>query len=238
MKIFNKIRGLVTLLLMPFVTLAASLGVMIGVLVLRISIDRAQAAPRWWARTIARLSGARVVVAGAEKLPPGQPFIFAANHQSQYDIYALQGFFPINFRWLAKKELFQIPFLGPAMRYAGCIPVDRARGRQAMQSLNEAAAQIAGGTSVVIFPEGTRSRDGKLQDFKSGGMVLAIKSGVPLVPVAIIGSHEVMPKGELLASPGRILIRVGAPIETKSYSVKEKQVLANRLQTAVAELME
>ncbi len=225
------------MLMVPFVTVAASLALLLGVPCLRISVDRAQAVPRWWARFITRLCGVRVEVEGLEKLPSGRPYIFGANHQSQYDIYSLQGYLAVNFRWLAKMELFQIPFLGSAMRYAGCIPIDRMRGRQAMESLNEAAERIAAGTSVVIFPEGTRSRDGKMQDFKSGGMVLAIKSGVPLVPLAIIGSHEVLPKGELLARPGLIRIRVGTPIETKPYSVKQKQELAHRLQLEVAALL-
>lgn len=237
MELINKFRGVVTLLMVPFVTVAASLALLIGIPCLGISTDRAQAVPRWWARVIIGLCGVRVEVEGVERLPLGQPFIFGANHQSQYDIYSLQGFLGVNFRWLAKKELFQIPFLGSAMRYAGCIPIDRARGRQAMGSLGEAARRISAGTSVVIFPEGTRSRDGQMQAFKSGGMVLAIKSGVPVVPVAIMGSHEVLPKGELVARPGVIRIRVGTPIETKSYSVKQKQELANRLQAEVAALM-
>jgi len=173
---------------------------------------------------------------GAERLTPGRSYIFAANHQSQFDIFALQGYLGFDFRWMAKLELFKIPIFGPAMRMAGYIPVDRAHGRKAIKSLDEAAARIAGGTSVLIFPEGTRSPDGRLLPFKAGAMVLAIKAGVPLVPVAIVGTHQILPKGKLLFKPGRVEIRVGEPIETRNYSLKQKQELAELLQEKVAEL--
>ena len=123
------------------------------------------------------------------------------------------------------------------MRLAGYIPVDRSHGRKALKSLDEAAKRIADGTSVIIFPEGTRSPDGKLHDFKPGAMVLAIKAGVPLVPVAILGTYVVLPKGKLLAKPGKVEIRVGEPIETRGYTVKQKQELAELIHSRVAELM-
>jgi 1-acyl-sn-glycerol-3-phosphate acyltransferase len=176
-------------------------------------------------------------VEGRELLESGKPYIFAANHQSQFDIFALQGFLGVDFRWLAKKELFKVPIWGPAMRRAGYIPIDRSHGREALKSLDEAAQKIAAGTSVIIFPEGTRSKDGKLQDFKAGAMLLAIKSGVDIVPVAIAGTHAVLPKGKLLTTPGKVNIRIGKPIEMKEFRPRDKHDLAKKVEGRVAEML-
>lgn len=178
-----------------------------------------------------------MTVKGGQQLSSKTPYVFAANHLSQFDIFALQGYLTMDFRWLAKKELFQIPIFGAAMRMVGYIPVDRSRGRKALVSLNEAAARVAAGTSVVIFPEGTRSKDGKLHPFKSGAMVLAIKAGVPIVPVAIKGTYEVLPKGKLLARSGHVELTIGSPIETKGLKNADKQELAVKLQQEVAGML-
>ena len=231
------IRGLTVLAAAPILTGLVSVVAIIMVVVFRASATAVQVVPRYWGRIIAWLSGVRVQFSGTGHLDHGQPYIFAANHQSQFDIFVLQGYFDFDFRWLAKLELFKVPVFGYAMRLAGYVPVDRTNGRRAVKSLDEAAARIAGGTSVIIFPEGTRSSDGSLLKFKSGAMVLAIKAGVPVVPVAIIGTHGVLPKGKLLARPGQVRIRVGKPIETKGYTLKQKQELADLLQQKVAELM-
>jgi 1-acyl-sn-glycerol-3-phosphate acyltransferase len=183
------------------------------------------------------LAGVRVTVSGGEQLSQAGPYIFAANHQSQFDIFALQGYLGVDFRWLAKKELFAVPIFGAGMRAAGYIAVDRSKGRQALQSLNEAAQRIKDGTSVIIFPEGTRSPDGKLMPFKSGAMALAIKAGVPLVPVAISGTHQVLAKGRILCTPGQVCIRLGPPIDTTPFKPADKQLLATRLQEEVAGLL-
>jgi 1-acyl-sn-glycerol-3-phosphate acyltransferase len=193
--------------------------------------------PRTWARIILAASGVKVKVIGLDNIDKGRPYIFAANHQSQFDIFTMQGCFDFDFRWLAKKELFQVPLFGRAMHLAGYISIDRSHGRQALKSLKEAAERIAAGTSVILFPEGTRSMDGKLHDFKSGGMVLAIKSGVPLVPVGISGTYEILPKGSLLAKPGQVTIRVGKPIATKDFSAGQKHELATMIQGEVARLI-
>jgi len=237
MKIIRFCRALFMLGVTPLLTLLVSLAALIWLGLLRQSATSAQAIVRWWGRVLCRLGGITVRIEGLKHLPPGQPVIFAANHLSQCDIIVLQGFLAADFRWLAKKELFKVPIWGTAMRMADYIPIDRSHGRQAMKSLDEAARRIAEGTSVVIFPEGTRSRDGRLQPFKAGGMVLAIKAGVLLVPVAIHGTHEILPKGSLLMQPGHVRIRLGQPIETRNYRAKDKQDLALRLQEAVAALL-
>ncbi len=233
----NFIRSLVVLIIAPVLTLVTSILAIILVTFFKVSEESIQVLPRQWGRIIAWCSGVKVVVNGGEKLQKGQPYIFAANHLSQFDIFAVQGFLNVSFRWLAKKELFEVPVFGKGMRKAGYIPVDRSKGRQALKSLYEAADQIAAGTSVIIFPEGTRSKDGKLHEFKSGAMVLAIKSGVPIVPVAINGTYQVLPKGKLLLQSGKVKISIGEPIETSHLKGGQKKELAQQLQAEVAKML-
>ena len=233
----NRLRAFLVLLVAPFLTIACSLAVLIGRGLMRISVSKIQAVPHFWGRMLTIWSGVRVRVEGLEHLDRTKPYIFVANHQSQFDIFVLDGFLDMDFRWLAKKELFRIPFFGWAMLLAGSIPVDRSHGRQALKSLDQAAKRIAAGASVIIFPEGTRSPDGKLQPFKAGGMQLAIKSGVELVPMAITGTHQVLPKGRILSRPGQVVIRLGLPVDSREFSAKEKQALAELLHDRVAFLM-
>jgi len=233
------LRFLRALLVVPFallLTLFISIVTLFWTLILRRDSSSVQGLAAWWARSICAASGVSVAVTGTKNLAPEKSYIFAANHQSQFDILTLQGFLGIDFRWLAKKELFQVPIWGQAMRKAGYIPIDRSHGRKALKSLDEAAQKIAAGTSVIIFPEGTRTKDGRMQDFKAGAMVLAIKSGVDIVPVAIKGTYEILPKGKLLMNSGNVSIRVGMPIATKNYKPKDKHSLAKILQEAVTEL--
>ena len=237
MKLFRSLRALLVIPFALLLTLFISIVTLFRTLVLRKDAASVQGLAAWWAKSICTAGGVVVSVTGTEKLDSEKPYIFAANHQSQFDIFALQGFLGVDFRWLAKKELFQVPIWGPAMRKAGYIPVDRSHGRQALKSLGEAAQKIAAGTSVIIFPEGTRSKDGKIKDFKAGAMVLAIKSGVEIVPVAIDGTYEILPKGKLLMKPGNVAIRVGNPIATKDCTSKDKHTLAQFLQKEVTELL-
>ena len=237
MKLFHFLQALFAIPFALFLTLLISILTLFKTLVLGGNAASVQSLAAWWASSICRVSGVKVAVTGTEPLDPEKPYIFAANHQSQFDIFVLQGFLGVDFRWLAKKELFTVPIWGPAMRRAGYIPVDRSHGRQALKSIGEAAQKISAGTSVIIFPEGTRTRDGKMQNFKSGAMVLAIKSGVDIVPVAIKGTYEILPKGKLLMNPGNVLIRIGNPIATKNYKLKDKHVLAKILQEEVTELL-
>lgn len=237
MNIRHRIRAILVLLVVPFLTIACSLAVLIGRGLLRIPVVKIQAVPHFWGWLITTWSGVKVRVEGLERLDRTKPYIFVANHQSQFDIFVLDGFLDIDFRWLAKKELFRLPFFGWAMLLAGSIPVDRSHGRKALKSLDQAAKRIAAGASVIIFPEGTRSPDGQLQPFKAGGMQLAIKSGVELVPMAISGTREVLPKGRILARPGRVVIRLGEPVDSRKFTAKEKQALAELLQDRVAALM-
>ena len=232
------IRGLCTMIVAVPLTFVISALTLIDLHWGRKSEVKVQLFPRYWGRILCRIAGVRVRVEGLDQLDANKTYIFAGNHCSQYDILAFQGYFSHDFRWIAKKELFRIPLFGPAMHRAGYIPIDRSHGRQALKSLDEAAQRIASGSSVLIFPEGTRSSDGVLQEFKAGAVLLAIKAGVEIVPLGINGSHKVLAKGAFLPHPGEIVLRIGAPMPTHHFRSSDKQQLAAELHRAVADLLD
>lgn len=189
---------------------------------------------RVWGRVSLRLAGARLRLTGLEHLPRGAAVIYMPNHQSQLDILALFAGLPGQFRWLAKAELFRIPLFGLAMRRSGYIPVDRGDRRAAMQSMTAAARRIAGGTSVVLFPEGTRSDDGQLLPFKKGGFLLALHSQVPIVPVAIHNSGQLLAKGQCSLRPGRIEVEFLPAITTAGLRTADRDTLMEQLRQDLA----
>ncbi|NOX80563.1 MAG: 1-acyl-sn-glycerol-3-phosphate acyltransferase [Deltaproteobacteria bacterium] len=231
-------RAALVLVVTPPLTIVVSVLALLDLIFFRKSPTKALVFPRMWGRLTCRLAGVRVRIEGLENIEPDQTYIFVANHVSQFDIFTFQGYFPHDFRWIAKKELFRIPVFGTAMQRAGFISMDRTHGRAALKSLNKAAEQIAGGTSVIIFPEGTRSRDGRLHPFKTGAIMLAIKAGVPVVPIGINGTYEILPKGRLLADSGEVVIRVGTPVSTADFTSHDKQKLARHLHDRVRELLD
>jgi len=238
MSLQQYIRAVFLLIFALPITLTFSILTLIDILFIRKSESKVQIFPINWGRSICRIADVRIKITEAENLVADQTYIFVGNHVSQFDIFSFQGYFPHGFRWIAKKELFRIPFFGRAMLKSGIIPIDRSQGRKALKSLNKAAEQIAKGTSVLIFPEGTRSIDGKLKPFKTGAITLAIKAGVPVVPIGFNGTFDVLPKGRLLAKSGEITIRIGKPIPTNDYKPKDKQGLAQHLHDKVAELLD
>jgi 1-acyl-sn-glycerol-3-phosphate acyltransferase len=213
-----------------------------GLLVIILSLSTATArgvhiVAQSWGRSILWVSGVRVRVVGAERMDPAAAVICMSNHQSNFDIPVLLGYLPVPFRWLAKAELFKIPVFGRAMRGAGYIPIDRSDRPAAIESLRQAAAAIRGGVSVVIFPEGTRSPDGTLKPFKKGGFVMAIEAGVPIVPVAVRGTFDIMPKNRLLIRPRDVSLTIGAPIVTTGYGLHSKEVLMDEVGNALQRLL-
>lgn len=188
---------------------------------------------RWWARTLLRIARVPVTLQGVEHLSPGRAYIFAANHQSRFDIFVLQAYLPGQFRWLAKIELFYIPIFGHALRLSGSLPIDRSNRQAAIKSLNQAAEKVKAGTSIIIFPEGTRGATGQLLPFKKGGFVLAIKSGQPIVPVSISGTRFIQPRGTFRIHSGPVKVILGAPIDTAAYTLNRKQELMARLRAAI-----
>ena len=232
------IRGVLALITIPPLTVVVCLGALIDVNWIRKSKSKAQQFPRIWGRLLCWIAGIRVRVEGQKNLDPSQTYIFVGNHTSQTDIWTFQGYMPHDFRWIAKKELFAIPIFGAAMRAVDFISIDRSRGRKAVKSLSDAANRIAEGTSVLIFPEGTRSPDGHLQPFKTGAIMLAIKAGVPVVPVGFNGTHQALPKGSLVARGGDVVLRIGTPLPTSDFKAKDKRELALKVQQQVAELLD
>jgi 1-acyl-sn-glycerol-3-phosphate acyltransferase len=189
---------------------------------------------RFWSRWGLRFAGITLEVAGEENIPADGPVIFMGNHQGNFDIMALTLAIPRRFSWIAKEELFRVPLFGGAMRRAGYIPLDRSDGRRALKSMDAAAAQIRNGSSVVVFPEGTRTIDGNLLPFKRGGFLLAAKAGVPIVPLTINGSMKINPRNRLELYPGIISIRFAEPVMTAAVKGKDKQELMEQIRTAIA----
>jgi 1-acyl-sn-glycerol-3-phosphate acyltransferase len=181
---------------------------------------------RRWAKDNLVLSRARVFVDGLENIPGGHPVIFVANHSGLHDILSLAAHLPLQFRWIAKKELFGVPFMGWHMRRSGYIAIDRENPRNAAKSIIKAAEEIRNGTSAIAFPEGTRSRTGDLGTFHSGAFALALRAGVPLVPVTLEGSHRVILPKTLKVHPGVIIrIKIGNPIDLGFYGKGDRHRL-------------
>ena len=193
---------------------------------------------RLWANSILWVSRVKVTVSGTEKLDPNQSYIYMPNHQSNADIPLLLGRLPVQFRWLAKAELFKIPIFGRAMRGVGYISIDRSNRKSAFESLERAARTIRNGTSVLIFPEGTRSRDGHLLPFKKGGFVLSVDAGVPIVPIVIQGTREIISKGHFMIRPAPVTMQILDPVETAGYTRKTKDALLERIRAILIDNLE
>ena len=180
---------------------------------------------RLWGKSILFGSRIKVAVKGLSNIDLSKSYIYMPNHQSNFDIPVLSAHLPMQFRWLAKAELFKIPVFGYAMKRAGYISIDRSKGRSALKSLKKAAEVIRSGVSVIIFPEGTRSGDGEILPFKQGGFIIAVDSGVPIVPVIIRGTRSIMPKDRVRIKPGAVVLEFKKPVETSGYTRKTRDAL-------------
>jgi len=170
-------------------------------------------ASRVWSPALLWAGGAKLSVEGLENIPNNQAIVFVSNHQSTIDIPVLFSILPLNVRFVAKHVLGYVPFLGWYLRLAGFILINRSDRKKAIQHLERAAEQIRAGTSIIVFPEGTRSPTGEILPFKKGAFNLALKAGVPICPIAIEGSGRLMPKNSWNIRPGPIRIQIGAPVD-------------------------
>jgi len=187
---------------------------------------------RGWAAIILIMLGVRIEVTGREHLPSG-PAVYAANHGSALDIPILFGCLPVSFRIVYKKSLSAIPFLGWYLFLAGHIAVDRGNAFRAKRTLADAAERVRGGTSLAVFPEGTRSPDARVRLFKRGTFLLAISSGVPIVPVSLVGVKRVVPRGIRTLRPGTVGVRIHAPVATSDRSPDQAEALAEQVRGIV-----
>jgi len=193
---------------------------------------------RGWSRSLLFFARVRVTVEGLEKIEPEASYVFASNHLSYVDSLVALSRIPVQFRFLAKTGLFKIPFLGTHLAQAGHIPVPREDPRAAVKTLMLAAETIRGRSiSLLIFPEGGRSADGALHDFKEGAAYIAIKAQVPLVPIAIIGTREILPMHGTVFHPGHVRLRIGDPLPTKDLTLRDRQAMTESVHEQVASLL-
>lgn len=183
---------------------------------------------RMWSKVAILLSLSRVTVQGAERLDKNKSYVFVANHASAFDIFLVYGYLGRDIRWVMKKELMSVPFLGWACKNVGHIPIDRSNSSAAKDSIEVAKQRMEGGVSVVFFPEGTRSRTGKMGRFKKGAFLLALELQADIVPVTINGAFSVQPPRSKLIYPGRLSLTIHDAISVKDYKLSELNELASK----------
>ncbi|MGD0296208.1 MAG: lysophospholipid acyltransferase family protein [Bryobacteraceae bacterium] len=200
---------------------------------------RQNAVERAWARALLAVSGVKVKIEGLEKITNDGSYVFVSNHLSYMDTPVALASIPVRFRFLAKRGLFQIPFLGWHLGRAGHIRVPREDARAAVKTMTLAAQVVRDeGISLLIFPEGGRSRTGEMRDFKEGAAYIAIKAGVPLVPIALKGTREVLPFGSGVVKTGTVTMRIGHPIATSEASAHDRMQLTEELRHRIVALLE
>jgi len=192
---------------------------------------------RLWSRSILWSSGVHVTVHGLDQITEGQPYIFASNHVSHFDILGLVVALPQHY-FVAKSELFKIPIFGPAIRAVGTIPIERTNQKSAFSSYTIAADRIRGGSSVVVFPEGTRGTSYTIRPFKKGPFVLAIQAGVPVIPCLVHGTIDVLPKKTLRIHPAHVDVHLLTPISTTGLSYDDRDQLADTVNSHMASAMQ
>lgn len=181
-----------------------------------------------WARLNGYLTPMLVTVSGRNSIVKNQSYVIVCNHQSQYDIFVLYGWLGVDFKWVMKQELRKIPGIGIGCEKVGHIFIDRSNHESAMASLNAAKEKIVNGTSVLFFPEGTRSKDGSLGPFKKGAFKMAIDLGLPVLPITIIGTRDILPSNTINLFPGKARMVIHKPIDTARYNDHTLQELMTR----------
>jgi len=191
---------------------------------------------RAWARVLLRIAGAKVRVEGLERIAPGASYVIVANHLSFMDIPVILAHIPVEIRFLAKKSLFKVPFIGYHLERAGHLPVEREDIRASLRLMAQAAQIIRNrGISLLVFPEGGRS-PGQMRDFREGAAYIAIKAGVDALPVGLEGTRQVLPMGSIVVKPAPVVLRVGEPIKAGGQNMHDRHSLNEELRRRVAEL--
>lgn len=190
--------------------------------------------PPIWARINSNMTPMTVNTYGKELIDPGQSYVVISNHQSHYDIFVLYGWLGMDIKWVMKKELRKVPIIGYICKKMEHIYIDRSDQRAAIESINRAKKKITRGTSVIFFPEGTRSSTGRMGQFKKGAFRLAVDLGIPILPVTISGTHEILPKGTLDLFPGTVNMVVHPPIQVSEYNRSNLDVLMEKVRKIIA----
>ena len=186
-----------------------------------------------WARLNGYLTPIRVKVTGRNHIVKTQSYVIVANHQSQYDIFVLYGWLGIDFKWVMKQELRKVPGIGIGCEKVGHIFIDRSNHEKALASLAAAKEKIVNGTSVIFFPEGTRSRDGRLGTFKKGAFKMAVDLRLPILPITIVGTRDILPTDSIDLFPGRARMIIHKPIDTAGYTDDNLDELADRARSVI-----
>lgn len=209
-------------------------------LALCLMVDPAKAG-RWcgsaWAKINAFAALMRVKVEGAHHIEEGRSYVVTANHQSQLDILVVYGWLDMDFRWVMKKELRNIPILGITCEKLGHIFIDRSDRTAAIAAINQGRKRISGGASIFFFPEGTRSRDGSLLPFKKGAFRMAVDFQMPILPVSIVGTHRILPAGTMRLRPGPAKLVIHSPIETIEFNPEQIPDLVRRSRETIASVL-
>lgn len=192
--------------------------------------NRAHRCLTYWAKTSLALARLRVEIRGLENLDPRETYIFMPNHSSFLDILLALAYIPCNFRIITKEEIFRIPFMGWALKKSRQIPMDRANPRKGLASLRQASNLLRNGISIVVFPEGTRTSDGKIGEFKPTLFILPIRAGIPVVPVLIEGTFEALRRGTILLNPVPLKLTFHSPIPVGSFKDRDRWIYAQKVQ--------
>ncbi len=187
-----------------------------------------------WCRTILRAAGVKVEISGLQNLDTSRSFLLLANHQSAFDIPVLGGYIPATVRFMSKKEVFKVPLLGRAMKFAGIISIDRENRVNAIRSIKN-ALEITRNNSIGLigFPEGTRSLDGKVKTFKKGLFMMAIDGNLPIIPVSISGAHNILKKKSIIIHSGKVKLHIHPPVDTSSYSYDNRDELVEKVRQII-----
>jgi 1-acyl-sn-glycerol-3-phosphate acyltransferase len=219
----------------PLFLMITCIMVLIGIVVLIFFDDYAanRTTGVWWARLAGYITPMRVRVSGRDHIVKGQSYVIVSNHQSMYDVLVLYGWLGLDIKWVIKKELRKVPVIGFAAEKGGNIFIDRSHPRGAYESLMAAKKKIVNGTSIIILPEGTRSRTGGLGEFKKGAFWLARELKLPVLPVTIVNTGKILPPGTFDLFPGTVSIKIHQPIDTASYDDTASVNLIDRVKDLI-----
>ena len=228
------------LIFIPLFVLSTIFFIFLGIVIIFLSGPDAanRIAGRGWARFNCFITPIKVDVIGRENIVAHQSYVVVANHQSLFDIFLLWGFLGIDTRWVMKKELRKVPLFGLAGKLGGNIYIDRSDKKGAYERLKEARKIMVNGVSLIMLPEGTRSRDGKLREFKKGAFVMALDTGIPLLPVSIVDTRHILPPGTLNLFPGRATLVIHEPVAAEEYDEENLDVLILKVRSVIQEGIE